>query len=703
MLGVLSVRRRSVGRKGASPMKLSRSLITESVAGMALLLAAVPAHAQVTGTVRWNSPTVSTNAFSYGMNVYDGFDPNIAGSPGDPNYKSNFALLQAGMIRYHYAGNVSVSDGAPNNDSRSWVSNSGSSNYAWDTAKINNAMSGSYSYGPTRMISIANWPTFLDDGTGHLQKTKYAAYASFCAQLVQIMKNNGHGGMYYEVTNELDNSLYGYAQNSSNSFTMKDVGAIINQCITAMKAVDSSIHVGGPAFSRPDVAQNLNDFFVTAGPNIDFTTYHAYDVYDPGNTTTNQQVFNGASSLGSWTNSMRQAFTNNVSGRTIQYFHTEYSVNSAGSYAPNDNRATTIIGAVSDALGMVSMVNAGVTGTMHWNEADYGHFGVLDAGNQWQLRLPGLVYQIFNRDFSGTYVASTSSNSGAVVIQGARGGTYDKICLINRAESSQTVQLTLTLQSGQTPAGNASFTVEQVNPSYNSPPQLAYPGNVTYSTLQSGYVLPANTVTIIQADETGLPTGGGGSLTGSVATVPGSVNLATEGTTDWAHWGLSSSTSNSDHSMDHKSGVNQISDFTVISNGTIAQVPNFGATDSWSGGTPTATSSGTTTSAKAYIPWSYNTGFSITAPADTTTRTLKVYVGVYDSDGQLTATLSDNSAPQYTNTLTATNGYQQNTRVYTLTYKAGSPGQHITVNWTCINNRGSYSFSEAQLQAATLH
>ena len=43
-------------------------------------------------------------------------------------------------------------------------------------------------------------------------------------------------------------------------------------------------------------------------------------------------------------------------------------------------------------------------------------------------------------------------------------------------------------------------------------------------------------------------------------------------------------------------------------------------------------------------------GFEITVPADTTTKTLKLYVGVWFTQDKLKATLSDASAPAYVDT-----------------------------------------------------
>jgi hypothetical protein len=65
---------------------------------------------------------------------------------------------------------------------------------------------------------------------------------------------------------------------------------------------------------------------------------------------------------------------------------------------------------------------------------------------------------------------------------------------------------------------------------------------------------------------------------------------------------------------------------------------------SWSDGTPTATAAGTRT---GVFLTNLASGFQFTLPADTTPRTLRLYVGAYAARGRLLAHLSDFSAQPY--------------------------------------------------------
>ena len=123
---------------------------------------------------------------------------------------------------------------------------------------------------------------------------------------------------------------------------------------------------------------------------------------------------------------------------------------------------------------------------------------------------------------------------------------------------------------------------------------------------------------------------GGGALTGSGTSAAATANLTTEGTSDWVHWGNNSPT--------RKNGVTpQIGNYTLVGSGTVFTYNNDPRALTWTDGTPTASA---TNNNGIYVNYLQN-GYSFTAPADTGTRTLSVYVGGWLSGGTLTAHLSD--------------------------------------------------------------
>ena len=187
--------------------------------------------------------------------------------------------------------------------------------------------------------------------------------------------------------------------------------------------------------------------------------------------------------------------------------------------------------------------------------------------------------------------------------------------------------------------------------------------------------------------------GTGGALSGRGVFPAASVDLTVEGSSDWAHWGLASPVD-----FDHKAGVpRQISNFTTIGTNITQWVQDYVTEFTWSDGTPTGGAGPTRTG--VCVHGSTN-GFRITAPADTSGRTLKVYVGLYGAEGRFQAYLSDHSAPACTDT-SLSSIYGNPPAVYILDYRAASSGQALIVEYTA-GTLFDADYGYVSLQAATL-
>jgi hypothetical protein len=189
-----------------------------------------------------------------------------------------------------------------------------------------------------------------------------------------------------------------------------------------------------------------------------------------------------------------------------------------------------------------------------------------------------------------------------------------------------------------------------------------------------------------------------GMLTGS-GTLLGNttIDLSSEGTADWAEWGMTSATD-----FNHMaSNGGKIANVTAINTTTIygygnnyMQAGNDGFT--WTGGTPTAM----TTSAQysGVFTRGMGAGLSTTVPASSTrSYTLKLYVGGYYATGTLTAHLSDGSAPDYVDgNLGSQNASYDG--AYTLVYRSATPGATLTVSWVQSSFNNDVNWSAATLQ-----
>jgi hypothetical protein len=186
--------------------------------------------------------------------------------------------------------------------------------------------------------------------------------------------------------------------------------------------------------------------------------------------------------------------------------------------------------------------------------------------------------------------------------------------------------------------------------------------------------------------------GTGGTLNGTVAAPAQALDLTIEGTSDWTHWGLSTNSS-----FDYKLGVlRQISDFTPLGTNAVQRYTDNFTAFSWTNGTPTLSCTGTTTG--VFITGVTN-GFSLTAPADTNARTLRVYIGCFAAEGNFEAYLSDLSARPYIDS--SVSSYGNDYAVYTLAYTAASAGQHLNIVYQ-TSTLFDCDFGNVSLQSATL-
>jgi hypothetical protein len=182
----------------------------------------------------------------------------------------------------------------------------------------------------------------------------------------------------------------------------------------------------------------------------------------------------------------------------------------------------------------------------------------------------------------------------------------------------------------------------------------------------------------------------GGSLAGSMSIPQQVTQLSTEGTTDWAHWGLTSATD-----FNRKAtGGSQISNFTVIGSRAVLRHTTNPTGYSWNDGSPNPIISNTITGVSLE---GQNNGFRIVVPAGNTPQTLRVYVSGWNLQGRMVAHLSDGSAADYVDTSMVT-AQTWRAGVYTLSYRAASAGQTLSVTFTQDTGAGIIT-----LEAATLH
>jgi hypothetical protein len=180
-----------------------------------------------------------------------------------------------------------------------------------------------------------------------------------------------------------------------------------------------------------------------------------------------------------------------------------------------------------------------------------------------------------------------------------------------------------------------------------------------------------------------------GAITIKQAGVASLVDLSGEGSRDWVHWGEEST-----FSLERdKNG-----DFAILEGAPTA--PRFQHAlspqrFSWRGGSPVDRSDGTPTGIRTC---GKGNGFTLSAPAGTSGRTLRLYVGALAARGRLDAKLSTGGGT--TSTRLEQRSSSLATRVFIITYRAPRDGT-LKLNWI-TEQAFSRDCGGVALEAATL-
>ena len=464
------------------------------------------------------------------------------------------------------------------------------------------------------------------------------------------------------------------------------------------------------------ITSPINGTFFNAPANITISA----NASDADGTISKVEFFQGSTKLGESTTSPYQFTWNNVAPASYGYTLTAKATDNGGAITTSGavNVGVSGSGAIFDSLvqhagsSSLNLTNEGTTDWVHWGRTSISSFdrksGVTPQISNYTLIGTQAVQRKTDSIVShtwtdGTPTASSTGTTTGIFTSAANNGfqftvpadtTLKTLKLYFSLWAAQ-AKLEATLSDQSAPALiDTSFSksglahgVYTINFKAASAGQTL---TVKYTVL-TDYSPPFGNVAI-ESVTLSVPPVGTGSLTGSLATPSASINLTSEGVTDWTHWGLGSATA-----FDHKAGVpSQISNFTKVGSMPLYWLNDNPTVFSWSDGTPTA--SATNTASGSFIQTAGN-GFQLSVPADTTQKTLKVYLGLWRAQGKLEAALSDGSAPPYvdsslSNSLGTSNG------VYTLVFRAGANNQSLKIRYTDVQD--FVSGGNVTLEAATL-
>ncbi len=434
--------------------------------------------------VDWSKQQGTVGKEQFSLNLYAAANPKNSISP---DYRSNIAYMGAGILRLHNGG--MMQDSATH-----WEGLLDTKRRTWDSAKVKRLLASLQLPGaPKLLVNIPGWPDWMDaDKDGFLDKEQFTAYAKLCADLVKITNKEGKfPALYWEPLNEKDDPYftdfhqsggYGALKDSNKPDRWDEIAQIYTLCAVAMKQVDPTIKIGGPAAARPDLKEMHQRFIAKTLPHLDFFSFHAYasgSAADP-----DDSVYDKAKLTGSYVGTVRELLQRLSPKRPIPVMLGEYNI--SWTWETRDPRMTSSKGAVYDALVMIYAIKNGVFSAQAWNEKD-GIYGKTDDTNK---RRPGAeVLHLFNTLLIGT-VAETFSREESHVVGFAvvRAQTKTRsLLLVNRTDQTQTVQVTFLGKAiGTQPYQVAQVTDRELKLSEATAPEGDMPQ----------WVLPANSVTI---------------------------------------------------------------------------------------------------------------------------------------------------------------------------------------------------------------
>lgn len=397
--------------------------------------AVIPALGNVRIRADFPASTVLTTKQSFGLNIWGGLDATVA---QNTSYQSNLAYMKPGLIRYHAAEQL-----RPYTQTQGWLDTAdrdGDGYTDWYGPTINTALNATKNLGADRLVTVTGWTSQFDtNNDGKLDTDKYAAYGKWVADLVRIMNvTYGQNIKYLEPFNEKDDRVDMY--NTAAEGT--ELGQVYNAVVTAVKAVDPNIIIGGGSFREGWNNTVFTPFMQATAPNLGFVSYHQYGT--GSSTTTDFDIYESAQNASSHIANMRSLTNGNVSATTPLFIdeyniYNDYTLDTTG-------KMRGMKGAVFSALYVADSVRTGsVAGTALWNDRD-GTFGTMDTS--YVRRPTAHLLNLLNNFFIGRVAVTSTSERFAVDALSVENGTARVVMLINRSTTSRTVNLDL---AGWTP------------------------------------------------------------------------------------------------------------------------------------------------------------------------------------------------------------------------------------------------------------
>lgn len=365
---------------------------------------AVPA---VSISVGWNQSLRTVNPMSYGVDCPACFVPAWTHSPA--LLKPLSAVTNGGkpLIRLHGWG--MVTQGSP----ECWLN----PDNTWNAAKIANALEPLIHTGYRLMIDIPSGPD------GEKDPLHPAEMADMAASLVKIVNIENHFGVkYWELPNEREHIL-----------NATQMAAMFMRAEAAMKQVDPSILVGGPATDDINVPY-ISDFVRQVFPHVDFVSAHTYG---GDGTQSDAASYNKAVEAVSKVAALRASLNAITQRHHLPIFVDEYNIG----WDPTPN-ITNNQGAVYFSILQSGVIEAGGDVSDVWDFSPPHNMSIVTENGK--LYPSANLFTLMNRYFYGTEVAATSTAPASVRAYAVRSASAHSLLLSNL--SDRPLQIVLRFQ-----------------------------------------------------------------------------------------------------------------------------------------------------------------------------------------------------------------------------------------------------------------
>jgi hypothetical protein len=370
--------------------------------------------APISASIRidWNTKIAHSTPMNFGSNDFQIIDPK---ADADSKYHPLLAKIGLYLLRFH---NGNLSDAWSDANTRTWKSD------------VIGAAYDSYGLRPPVIVqNIPGWPRWMKQDKGMLDPSEVDNYAQFAADLVKIVNHDQRRGIrYWEPLNEQDSAY-------KRAGKIDQLWMIYNKTAQAMKAVDPSIQVGGPALTYDDT-NTLISFLQACGGNADFISWHRYASGNSKDST--DQIMAYTPKYAEQVNNFRNLIQRYQPNRKIGMLLGEYNIDY--DYRSGENRQNIQVGAAWFASVLKYLAESGIDMATSWNAKD-GFYGLIDNARSPNLRPAAQVFTWANRSLVGDVLRTASDQANVEVFAVRQQNGMRSVLLINKSGGPATIQL----------------------------------------------------------------------------------------------------------------------------------------------------------------------------------------------------------------------------------------------------------------------